>query len=184
MERPLPGTSSGAKADPLQHGGIRHEHALSPEMGKHGFDDWLATVSGPCGIGADPQAVSPVAQSEAAQAKDSVQLGRVLAPRLIPPGIVGESRGRYAKLPRHELQHRQGRLLTRTETLTRMAQETELHSKAEAVHTAAFGPHQQQIVRTEHVVLGHLGRRGRDVEQAGALFGRQEGSAGHRTSGR
>ena len=37
---------------------------------------------------------------------------------------------------------------------------------------------------TEHVVLGHLGRRGRDVEQAGALLGRQQGTAGHRTSGR
>lgn len=30
----------------------------------------------------------------------------------------------------------------------------------------------------------HLGRRGRDVEQAGALLGRQQGTAGHGTSGR
>lgn len=172
VERPLPGTNPGGQDDPLQHGRIRYEHALSPEMGKHGLDDWLATVSGPRGVGADLKAVSPVAQSEAAQAEESVQLGRVLAPRLIPPGIVGECSGRNAELPRHEVQHRHGRLLARTETLTRMAQKTELHREAKVVHAAAFDPHQQQILRTEHVVLGHLGRRGRDVEQAGALVSR------------
>ena len=92
---------------------------------------------------------SPVAQSKAAQAKESVQLGRVLAPGLIPPGIVGEGPGRNAELPRHEFQHCQGWRLARTETLTRMAQKTELHGEAEAVHAAAFGPHQQQILGTE-----------------------------------
>jgi hypothetical protein len=110
-------------------------------MAEHGLDDWLATVSGPCGVGADPQAVSPVAQPKAAQAELSVQLGRVLAPCLIPPSIVGECRRRDAELPGYELQQFQARLLARTETLTRMAQKTELRGEAEAVHAATFGPH-------------------------------------------
>lgn len=95
----------------------------------------------------------------------------VLAPGLVAPGIVGECRGRDAELAGHEVQQRGGRLLAGTKTLTRMAQQTELHGEAEAVHAAALGTHKQQVALAEHVVLGHFGGGGRNVELAGALLG-------------
>ena len=35
-----------------------------------------------------------------------------------------------------------------------MAQQAELHGEAKAVHAAALGPHQQDVVGAEHVVPG------------------------------
>ena len=125
-----------------------------------------------------PQAVAPLSQTEAAQAQHGLQLGCVLAAGLVPPGVVGERGGRDAELGGHEIQECRGRLLAGTKALARVAQQAELHGEADAVHAAALGTHQQEVLGAEHVVPGHLSRRGRDGEQAGALFGGQQGSAG------
>jgi hypothetical protein len=130
LECPLARTGPRSEPDPLQHRGVRYQHGPDPQVGQHGLHDWLAAVGGPSGIGTDPQAGAPVAQPEAAQAQDRLQLGGVLAAGLVAPRIVGERRGRCAELFRHEGQQRRGRLLTRTMTLAGMPQEAELYSEA------------------------------------------------------
>ncbi len=107
----------------------------------------------------------------------------MLAAGLVAPRVVGERCGWDAELASHEIQQRRRRLLAGTEALAWMAQQAELHSEAKAVHAAALGPQEQEVARAEHVVPGHLGRLSRNGEQAGALFGGQQGSAGHGTSG-
>lgn len=88
----------------------------------------------------------------------------------MPDGTGGERRGRAADLAGHEIQRRRGRPLAGTEAPAWMAQQAELHGEAEAVHTTALGPEQCRVFGAEHVVSGHLGRRGRDVEQTGTLL--------------
>jgi hypothetical protein len=103
----------------------------------------------------------------------------VLAAGLVAPRIVGERRGRYAELFCHEGQQRRGRLLTRTMPLAGMPQQAELYGEAQPIGGAALGPDEHQVFGAEHVVPSHLGRRGWDGKQAGALLGGQQGAGGH-----
>ena len=184
LERALARPRPGGEADPFQHRGVRHQHTAAMEVGQHGLHDRLAAVGGAGGTGTHPQAIAPVAQPEAAQAEENLELDGMLAAGLVAPGIVGERGGRDAELGGHEPQHGRGRVLAGTESLSRVTQQAELDGEAQAVEGAALGTHQQKVLGAEHVVPGHLGRRGRDGEQAGALLGGQQGTAGHRTSGR
>lgn len=122
LESSLAGARAGGEANPFQHRGVRHQHAADTEMGEHGLNDWLATVGGPSGTSADPQAVAPVAQSKAAKAQDGLQFDRVFTARLVAPGIVGKGRGQGAELGGHEVEECRGRLLARTKALAWMAQ--------------------------------------------------------------
>ena len=56
--------------------------------------DRFAAVGGPGGIGTHTQAIAPVAQPEAAQAEESLELDGVLAAGLVAPCVVGERGGR------------------------------------------------------------------------------------------
>jgi hypothetical protein len=107
---------------------------------------------GPVGIGADPQAVTPVGQPKAAQAKDGVQFGRVFAPGLVALRIAGESRSRNAELDGDKVEERRGRLLPGTEALSRMTQQAELYGKAKAIHAPELGAHHYEVLWTEHVM--------------------------------
>jgi hypothetical protein len=40
----------------------------------------------------------------------------------------------------------------------------ELDSKAQAIARTTLGPHERQVLGAKHVVFGHLGSVGRDVE--------------------
>ena len=111
--------------------------------------------------------------------QERLQFGRVLPPCLVPQRVAGERRCRHADLFGHERDHRLGRPITGAETLARIAQEAELHGEPEPVHAAPLGPDERQVVDTEHVVSRHLGTIGWDGEQAIALLGGQQGTAGH-----
>ena len=108
----------------------------------------------------------------------------MLAAGLVAPRVVGERGGRDAELGGYEGQHGRGWVLAGPEALSRVAKQAKLDGEAQAVEGTALGTHQQEVLGAEHVVPGHLGRRGWDGEQAGALLGGQQGSAGHGTSGR
>lgn len=151
-------------------------------MGERSLDDRLTTIGGPYGLSTDPQAVMPVGQAEAAQAKDGLQFGRVFAPGLVALRIASESRSWNGELGGDKVEKRRGRLLPGIKALVRMAQQAELHGKPKAVYTAALGAHSQEGLWAEHAMPGQLGRRNRDIEKAGALLGGQKGTAGHGTS--
>ena len=114
LERALARPRPGGEADPLQHRGIRHQHAAGTEVGQHGLHDRLAAVGGPGGVGTHPQAIAPVAQPEAAQAEEGLELDGVFAASLVAPRVVGERGGRDTKLGGHEAQHGRGRVLAGT----------------------------------------------------------------------
>ena len=63
--------------------------------------------------------------------------------------------------------------------LAGMPQEAELYGEAQPIDGAALGPDEHQVFGAEHVMPSHLGRRGWDGKQAGALLGGQQGAAGH-----
>lgn len=79
--------------DPLQHCGVWDQHAFGVQVGEDSLHDRLAAVRRPGRLRADPQAVAPVAEPEAAQAQDRLQLGGVLAAGLVAPGVIGEDLG-------------------------------------------------------------------------------------------
>src|SRR5271166_143566 len=58
----------------------------------------------------------------------------------------------------------------------------ELDCKAQAITRAAPGPHERQVPGAEHIVFGHLSRVDGNTEQARALLGGKQGSAGQGTS--
>ena len=60
-----------------------------------------------------------------------------------------------------------------------MAKRAKLNGEAQADCSHDAWPYESQIVGTEHIMAGHLGRIGRDREQAGSLLGRQQGARGH-----
>ena len=108
-----------------------------------------------------------------------MQLDGVFAAGLVSLRIVGEQRRIDPDLLRDEGDHWCGRRLRRVQHATRMAKRAKLNGEAQPIARATPGPYESQIVGTEHIMAGHLGRVGRDREQADTLLGRQQGARGH-----
>jgi len=139
----------------------------------------LATIGRPGCVDPNPDAGAPIGKAEAAQPKDRLQFRRMLPPSLVSVRVVGKRRRRHADLVRHERDHRLGRPVAGAQALPRVAEEAELHGKPKAVHAAPLGPDERQVIGAQHLVARHLGRIGRDSEQAVVLLRGEQGAAGH-----
>jgi hypothetical protein len=145
----LAGAHPRRKPDPFQHRCGRHEHALRPQIREHGLQDRLAAISRPRGIGADLQTGAPVRQAEAAQAKQVLQLDRMLPSRLVAQRVISKGSRRRIDLARDEGDHRPRRLLAKAQTLARMPQQAKLNRESQSIAAAPFGPHKLQILGSE-----------------------------------
>ena len=179
LEHLLAGTAARGQPDALQHRRGGNEHVGRPQIGQHCPNDRLTAVRGPRRFGAYLQAGTPISQPEAAKAKAPLQFDCVFPAGLIPVRVVGEGGRRCPELASDEGDHRLGQMLAGLQTLAGMSQEAQLNGEPQPVDGAALGPDERQIIGTEHVVPRHFGGIDRDGEQARALVGGQQGTAGH-----
>jgi hypothetical protein len=122
LEHPLASAHSRGEPNSLQHRRGRDEHALGPQVRKHGLHDRLAAVSRPGGVGADLQASAPIRQAEAAHAKPLLQFDGMLPSRLVAERVVGKGGRRNVQLPRDKGDHRLWRMIAEAQALARMPQ--------------------------------------------------------------
>ena len=171
----------GSRGQPnsLQHRRRRKQDAARPQIGEHRPDDGFAAIRGPGRVGAHTKAGAPVRQTEAPQSQIPLQLDGVFAAGLVSLRIVGEQRRIDRDLLRDEDDHWCRRRLRQVQHATRMAKRAKLNGEAQPIARTTPGTYESQIVGTEHIMAGHLGRIGRDREQADSLLGRQQGARGH-----
>jgi hypothetical protein len=144
-------------------------------MREHRLHDRFAAVGRPGGIGADLQAGTPVGQAEAPQTQNSLQFQQVLPASLRPLGVFHENLWIDVQLVGDEGKHGHRRYLRRIQRPTRVPERAQLDREAKAVTRTALGANERQILGVENVARRHLGRVGRNAEQASALFWRQKG---------
>ena len=180
LEHPFAGARTRGQPDPLEHRRNGDKHSLGPQMRKHRLHNRLAAIGRPSGIGADLRAGTPVSQAEAAQAQQLLQFDGMFASCLVAQRIISKGGRRHADLKRDESDHRLGRMLAKSQALAGMAQQAKLNSEAQSVAAPPLGADERQVVGAEHVAFRHLWGFSRNAEQAGALLGRQKGTAGHR----
>src|SRR5215469_16932619 len=68
-------------------------------------------------------------------------------------------------------------MLAKAQALARISQQAKLNREPEPVAATPFGADKRQILGAEHIMFSHLAGFGRDAEHAGALVGREQGSA-------
>jgi hypothetical protein len=94
----------------------------------------------------------------------------VVLSRLRPGGVVTERTDRNTQLFRQIAQQRVGHDLIAAQAETRMAQQCELHGRAEDIAGAALGMQQLQVVRRQRVMPGETRLIDGDAEQMGPLI--------------
>ena len=164
LESLLAGARPSRQPYPFQYSRRGDEHIGAAQMVEHCLDDRFAAISGPRGIGAHPQAGTPIRQPETPKAQMFLQFDRMLPAGLIPERVGGERSRRYAELVSYEGDHRIRRMFARPQALAGMPEEAQLDGEPEPVDGAPLRPDERQIIGAEHEVPRHSGRIDRDGE--------------------
>jgi hypothetical protein len=150
----LAGTRPPGEANTLNRIRARQDDLCRPNAVHHGGDNHRALVGRRGGFRRVPQHQGQVAASRGAQAEQAGQLLGVILPRLSPDGIVTKRVDRDIQLSGQIAQQRLCHDLVAAQSEAGMAQQSELHRRAEDIAGAAFGEQMLQVIRRQRVVPG------------------------------